>query len=96
MHPIINKLPFLGILLEKNGAQITTHVYHKPTDRGLLLHYQSHVKQCYKSALLRTIPNRAYRLSSNWDLLIDEWDNLRHIFVKLKYPNDLISTDNVY
>ena len=38
-----NKLPFLGMLLEKNGAQITTRVFRKLTEKGLLLHYQSHV-----------------------------------------------------
>ena len=84
------KLPFLGMLLEKNGAQITTHVFRKPTDKGLLLHYQSHVDQSYKSALIRTMLNRAYPLSSSRDLFIEECKNLRNILMRLKYPNNLI------
>ncbi|KAL9970348.1 hypothetical protein ACROYT_G022705 [Oculina patagonica] len=38
-----NKLPFLGMEIIKNGSQLDTKVYKKPTDTGLLLHYQSHV-----------------------------------------------------
>ena len=43
-----NKLPFLGMMIEKSGCHLTTSVYRKPTDTGLLLHYQSHVDQRYK------------------------------------------------
>ncbi|KAL9952277.1 hypothetical protein ACROYT_G039507 [Oculina patagonica] len=38
-----NKLPFLGMEIIKNGTQLDTKVYKKPTDTGLLLHNQSHV-----------------------------------------------------
>ena len=34
-----NALPFLGMELLKNGSQIETKVYVKPTNSGLLLHY---------------------------------------------------------
>ena len=35
--------------------------------------------------------NRANRFPSNRDLIIEECENLRNIFVRLKYPNNLIS-----
>ena len=38
------KLPFLGMVIIRNGPRLDTKVYRKPTDTGLLLHYQSHVK----------------------------------------------------
>ena len=52
MHPSLSftmefednsKLPFLGMVIIRNGPQLDTKVYVKPTDTGLLLHYQSHV-----------------------------------------------------
>ena len=38
-----DKLPFLGMVIIRNGPRLDTKVYRKPTDTGLLLHYQSHV-----------------------------------------------------
>ena len=38
-----NTLPFLGMVLRKDNQSITTSVYLKPTNTGLLLHYNSHV-----------------------------------------------------
>ena len=35
------KLPFLGMVIIRNGLRLDTKVYVKPTDTGLLLHYQS-------------------------------------------------------
>ena len=35
------KLPFLGMVIIRNGPRLDTKVYKKPTDTGLLLHYQS-------------------------------------------------------
>ena len=48
-------LPFLGIQLLSRSPQIETKVYVKPTNAGLLLHYQSHVDNRYEKGLLRTI-----------------------------------------
>ena len=84
------KLPFLGMLRDKNGPQISTCVYRKPTDKGLLLHYQSHVDHRYKTGLFMTMLNRAYRLSSSWQLFSDKCEKLKNIFRSLKYPVDLI------
>ena len=36
-------LPFLGMRVIKSGCVLQTEVYRKPTDKGLLLHFQSHV-----------------------------------------------------
>ncbi|PFX32586.1 Phosphatidate phosphatase PPAPDC1A [Stylophora pistillata] len=87
-----NKLPFLGMMIEKNGCHLTTSVYHKPTDTGLLLHYQSHVDQRYKRSLLNTMLNRAYRLSSTKESFTKECQHLKRMFTKLKYPVKLINS----
>ena len=59
-------IPFLGIQLLNRSPQIETKVYVKPTNSGLLLHYQSHVGNRYEKGLLRTMLDRAHRLSSSW------------------------------
>ena len=42
------KLPFLGLEIVKLMSRLETKVYKKPTDTGLLLHYQSHFDVRYK------------------------------------------------
>ena len=59
-------LPFFGMQLLNRVPQIETKVYIKPTNTGLLLHYQSHVDMRYKRGLLKTMLDRAYRLSACW------------------------------
>ena len=60
------KLPFLGTELINHAPRIETKVHVKPTNTGLLLHYQSHVDNRYKRSLLPTMLDRAHRLSSSW------------------------------
>ena len=50
-------VPFLDIQLLNRSPQIETKVYVKPTNSGLLLHYQSHVDNHYKKGLPKTISN---------------------------------------
>ena len=86
-------LPFLGIQLLNRSPQTETKVYAKPTNSGLLLHYQSHVDNWYKKGLLRTMLDRTYRLSSSSTHLSNECDRLKTVFSRLKYsciPNILL------
>ena len=85
-------LPFLGMQLLTRAPQIETKVYIKPTNTRLLLHYQSHVDMCYKRGLLKTMLDRAYRLSACWSYFSEECDRLRVIFSRLKYPQHLFNT----
>ena len=50
-----NKLWFLGMEITKNGCQLSTSVYRKPTNTGLFLHFHGHVDRRYKTSLLRTM-----------------------------------------
>ena len=84
--------PFLGIQLLNQSPQIETKVYVKPTNLSLLLHYQSHVDNRYKQGLLRTMLDRAYRLSSCWSHFLDECKRLKTVFSRLKYPKHLINS----
>ena len=85
-----NKLPFLGMMIEKKDCELVTSVYRKPTNNGLLLHFQSHVDMRYKKSLIRTMLHRAYRLSSSWESIVRECDHLKGMFFKLGYPDRLV------
>ena len=85
-------IPFLGTVLTRCGGTLTTEVYRKPTDTGLLLHFQSHVDGRYKKGLVNTMVNRAYRLSSTKEGFAKECNKLRTIFSKLRYPKTLVDS----
>ena len=85
-----SKLPFLGMVIIRNGPRLETKVYVKPTDTGLLLHYQSPVDVKYKHSLLKTMLNRAFKLSSNWQFFHQECERLKMVFACLHYSETLI------
>ena len=87
-----NSLPFVGMVISKTDNHLNTSVYRKKTNKGLLLHYQSHVDNRYKRSLIRTMLDRAKRLSSSPDLFSKECYDLRKMFLKLKYPLKLIDS----
>ena len=76
------KLPFLGMEIIRNSTRLDRKVYRKPTDTGLLLHYHSHVHMKYKHSLLKTMLNRAFKLSSNWQFFHQECERLGVIFTQ--------------
>ena len=65
------RICFLGMDVIRNGCRLETTVHKKPTDKGLLLHYHSHVDARYKRSLLNTMLNRAFQLSSTWKFFHD-------------------------
>ena len=90
--PVDNKIPFIGMEIIKNGTQIETQVYRKPTNTGLLLHFQSDADNRYKVCLLKTMIHRAHALSFTTDAFNEECDRLRAIFVRLQYPVTYINS----
>ena len=84
-----DSLPFLGMRIIKSGCVLQTEVYRKPTDKGLLLHFQSHVDSRYNKSLLNTMLYRGFKLSNFFS---KEIDRLRVIFRKLQYPMSLFDT----
>ena len=76
-----NKIPFIGIEIVKNGTKLETQVNRKPTNAGLLLHFQSHTDKRYKDSLLKTMIHRAYALSSTTEAFNAECAKLRSIYL---------------
>ena len=77
-------LPFLGTQLLNKHTHVETKVYVKPTNTGLLLQY--------KRGLLKTMLDRAFRLSSNWCYFSEVCDRLKLLFSRLKYPDKLVNS----
>ena len=86
------ELPFLGTEIRKCNGRLETRVYRKPTDTGLLLHYKRHVDVRYKTSLLVTMLDRAFEVSSTWQLFHLECDRLTHTFFRLQYPAQLLQS----
>ena len=85
-------IPFLGTVLTRYDGTLTTEVYRKQTDTGLLLHFQSRDDSSYKKGLVNTMVNRAYRLSFTKEGFSKECNKLRTMFSKLRYPKTLVDS----
>ena len=95
--PSENMIPFIGIQIIKNGTQLETRVYRKPTNTGLLLHFQSNVDKRYKTGLLKIMLHRTHALSSTTEAFNEECAKLHSIFSRLDYPIGLVnSTINMF
>ena len=90
--PVDDRIPFIGIDIIKNGTKLETRVYRKPTNTGLLLHFNSHTDKRYKDSMLKTMLHRAYALSSTKEAFDEECAKLRSIFSRLDYPWSLIDS----
>ena len=84
-------LHFLGTQLLNRAPQIKTIVYVKPTNTGLLVHYQSHIDNWYKRCLL-TMLDHAYSLSSSWPYFSEKCEHLKSLFSRLDYPLSTVNT----
>ena len=57
-----SSLRFIGVEMLNLAPRIKTKVYVKPTNTGLLLHYQSHVDSRYKRSLITSSLPHIFRL----------------------------------
>ena len=78
------KLPFLGAELIRKDHRLKMKVYIKPTNTGLL-HFDSNVDMNYKKALVLTMLNLAFLLSSAWKYFTGECERLREVFLIFRF-----------
>jgi len=86
-----NCLSFLDVNICRENNHFSTSVYRKPTFSGLGTNFFSNIYNQYKSSSLNTLINRAYRLSSNFNIFHQELDFLRHYFCTNNYPTKLFN-----
>ena len=87
--PTENTLSFLGMVTRKESQIITTSVCVKPTNTGLLLHYNIHVDNRYKKSQVYTRLDRAFKLSSNSSLFHEGCIRLKTLSLQLAYSEHI-------
>ena len=76
----------------RNHEHIETRVNIKPTNTGLLFHYNSYVDRRYRRSLIVTMLNRAFRISSSWKYFVEECERQKGVFFNLRYPHGLVDS----
>ena len=99
-HPSINftvehesdgMISFLDVKISRNENVFVTDVYRKKTFSGVFTNYSSFVAESFKRGLLMSLLHRGFHICSSWDKFHEEINNLRSIFVKNGYPNNMIN-----
>ena len=89
-HETDKKLPFLDILLTRNGNSISTSIYRKPTFTGLGINFLSFIPEQFKINAMKTLFYRCYNICSDWRAIHMEFDFLTTFFQNNNFPLHLI------
>ena len=82
-----SSLPFLDMRVDLQATTISSTIYRKKTDTGVILNYSSNAPRQWKSALFKWFLARAERLCSDESLRQEEWTHLRNQFHANGYPD---------
>ena len=80
------KLPFLDVLVRKEGGRLQTSVFRKPTFSGLGTSFFSFISRSLKFSSVSSALYRAYRLSSSYSSLHFELEYLKQFFCDNGFP----------
>jgi len=87
-------IPFLDVLLIRNGNQMDTTVYRKKTDNDVYLNWKSFAPLKWKRGTLRTLLLRAYTNCSCQEYLELEINHIKHVFKDINgYPYWIIEQE---
>ena len=78
---INGRISFLCILILRNGNSFETTVHRKSTHNDIYLHWESFAPNTWKRGTLRTLVLRAHAICSTKELLDQEINHLKHVFV---------------
>ena len=81
-----DKLPFLDVLVSREGSRLTTSLYRKPTFSGLYTNYNSFISEKYKTGLIFCLLFRIFTLTVDWKKFHEEVKFLSDTFCKNQYP----------
>ena len=79
-------LSFLDVKISRENNSFVTSVYRKPTYTGLTTKYDSFIPPKYKENLVAILIYRAFKISSNYFIMVREFDFIRNILSKNGYP----------
>ena len=87
---INDKLPFLDILLDaSSGERLYTSEYTKPTKTLDCFNYEGDAPERYKTGVLKTLLNRAYKICNTEAAITQETQRIKHLLVNNGFPNSL-------
>ena len=85
-----NTLPFLDVNVYRENDRFSSTVHRKDTFSGVYTNFRSFMPDTYKKGLISTLLYRAYMISSSFQSLHSEIENLKRIFAKNAYPSKFI------
>ena len=85
-----NSLPFLDVLITSSENKLLTSVYRKKTFTGLFLSFTSFTPFRYKLGLIKTLIDRAFKISYNWAIFHNETIKIKHLLMKNQFPSKII------
>ena len=83
-------IPFLDVLIIKNGENITTDIYRKPTDTLNYIDYRSCHPRHIRINIPFTLARRIADIVSDPELMETRFQELKEILIKKNYPRNLI------
>lgn len=87
-----NALPFLDVLVMKQGPKLTTKVYRKPTHTGRYLHFKSNHPHHVKRGVVHSLVNRAKVICQDQKDFSKEIRNIRHDLMLSEYPKEFVDS----
>ena len=85
-----NCLAFLDVLITRDGKNISTSLYRKPTFSGIYSNFSSFMPINYKKGLVFTLLYRGFSLCTNWSKFQSEVLILKSILGKNGYPRHFV------
>ena len=85
-------VPFLDILVNSNENKIETSVYYKKTYTGFLTYHFSITPIVYKSSLVRTLVDCAFKINSSWKTFHLDLKRIKENLQRNSFPIDFIDS----
>ena len=85
-----NTLPFLDVNVFRDAGRFSSTVHRKSTFSGVYSNFGSFMPMIYKRGLVSTLLYRAYIISSSFQSLHKEIEDLKKIFRKNGYPTKFV------
>ena len=85
-----NILPFLDVNVFRDADKFSSTVHRKDTFSGVYSNFKSFMPETYKKGLVSTLLYRAYTISSSYQSIHKEIENLKKIFSKNGYPSKFV------
>ena len=82
-----------GQVYKYSSGKLATEIYSKDTCSDQCLSFHSFTPQHYKTGVIRTLLNRAYKISINWPSIDKEVILLKQIFTNNNYLMSMVDKE---